>query len=243
MRKQIASAAVLGGLGLVLTLGTAQAETPKQAAECPTQAAGAPKQAAEAPKQAPEGPMQAAEGPTQAGEGAGPESMMNAQPGMPQYGQAHVADLTGQLEDAFARQFEQNAIDQAKLAHMIAQVIQAFPEAARAKVKIHIDEVFETGQRVASQMPSEDRSKAVAPVPKEKLGTVQQHQLAGWGWGTARGFGGFGAFGFPGMFWGSGWGSPWLGAYPAVGYYGTGWGCGLGGAWCGTGLGLGSWYW
>lgn len=219
MRKQIASAALLGGLGLVLALGcSAQADTPTQAAE-----GSAPSSTSK----------------------SGPPST-TAEPGMPAGGQAQIANLTGQLEDAFAKQFEQNEVDQAKLARMIQDVIQSFPQPAQARVKIHIDEVFETGQKVASQMPQEERSKAVAPTPKEKLGTTQQGLLAGWGWGGGygRGFGGFGAFGFPSMYWGwGGYPSTFSYSYPAAGYYGTGWGCGYGGAWCGTGLGLGGWYW
>ncbi len=218
MRKSIASAALLAGLGLGVAMGcSAQADTPAQAGE----------------SSAPDSMSR-----------SGPATTPKGMPGAVEGGQARIADLTGQLEDEFAKQFEQNQIEQAKLAALIAQVVQAFPEPARAKVQIHIDAVFETGKKVAAQMPPEERSKAVAPTPKEKLGTTQQGLLTGWGWGGGwgRGFGGFGAFGFPGMYY---WGYPstYAYSYPAYGYYGTGLGCGWGGAWCGTGLGLGSWYW
>lgn len=210
MRKQIATGALLAGLGLAVTFGcTAQADSATQAPE------------STAPGCASSGAAASAQ--------PGTELTGAAQPGAVAPGQAHIADMTGQLENAFAKQFEQNAIDQAALTRLISDVVQAFPEAAQARVKIHIDEVFETGKKVASQMPSDQRTKAVTPPPKEQLGRTQQGQLAGWGWGSPYGFGGLGAFGFPSMY-------NYWGTYPSLGYgYGTGY--------YGTGLGLGGWYW
>lgn len=215
MRKQIASAAVLAGLGLGVAFGcSAQADDPAQAAE------GSSSESM--PKSGP--------------------STAQPQPSMFEAGQAQMADATARLEAAFEKQFEQAAIDRAALEKLITEAVQAFPEPARMRVRLRIDEVIETGQKVASQMTPAERTKAVTPVPKEKLGRTQQHLLTGWGWGGGTGFGGFGAFGFPGMYY---WGYPssYYLSYPAYGYYGTGFGCGWGGGWCGTGLGLGGWYW
>lgn len=239
MRKSIASAALLAGLGLGVAFAcSAQADSSTQAVEGKA-AEGKGAQESSGPASMPSS-EQAAN--PKAGEG--PTSAQQEMPGAVEDGQARIAQLTGQLEDEFAKQFEQNQIEQAKLSQLISQLVQAFPEAARARVQNHIDGVFEAGKKTAAQMPADERSKAVAPTPKEKLGKTQQGLITGWGWGGGwgRGFGGFGAFGFPGMY---SWGYPatYAYSYPSYGYYGTGYGCGLGGAWCGTGLGLGGWYW
>ncbi|HEX8790134.1 MAG TPA: hypothetical protein VF765_04230 [Polyangiaceae bacterium] len=232
MRKQIASVALLAGVGLAVSLGsTAQANAPAQATEGYPGSMSQPGPAA-APQPSEEPKMGAQPG--------------NEQPGMvaaPEGSQARIADLTRQLEDAFEKQFEQNLVNQAQLAHMISDVIQAFPQAARERVKIHIDEVFDTGQKAAGQMPPEERTKAVTPPPPEKLGKTQQHLIAGWGWGGGAGFGGLGAFGFPGMYWGGGLG--WPGAwgwnsFPAAGFVGQ---TTCINGWCGAGLGNGGWFW
>jgi hypothetical protein len=210
MRKEIASVALLAGLGLTVSLGsTARADDPAQA---PPESSG-----------------------------NGSMTPQSAMPDAAEAGQARIASLTAQLEEAFEKQFEQNLVDQAALARMIADVVQAYPQPAQAKVKIHIDEVFETGKKLASQMPPAERTKAVTPPAKEKLGKTQQGLISGWGWGTPYGFGGFGAFGFPASYYY--YPSAYYSSYPSYGFYGTGSGCGWGGAWCGSGLGLGGWYW
>jgi hypothetical protein len=249
MRKRIASTAVAAGLALGVAMGnSAKADPPTQALESsssdltssarPTapQATPAP-QASPAPQAAPTpqgmptpdmAPYEAAREQAKAMFGAA---------------QAQIADATARLEAAFAKQFQQAAIDRAKLAHLIDEAVQAFPAAARGQVQLHIDKVIETGEQVAPQMTQEERDKAVTP--PEHLGATHEAQLAGWGWGGAGGFGGLGAFGFPGMF-GGGFGFPGVGwgglggaalwSFPAAGFGG----CGVG--LCG-GLGGGGWFW
>ncbi len=215
MRKSVVSTAIVAGLALGVAMGcSAQADSSTDAPES-SSPASAPSSRSMTP---PATPASAA----------------------PECGQAQIADLTGRLEDAFAKQFEQNAIDQAALEKLIAQTVQAFPQAAQEKVRIHIDSVFEMGKKVAPQMGHSERVRAITP--PEKLGRTQQALLTSWGWGGGRGFGGFGAFGFPATYY---WGYPatYSSLYPGLGFYGTGLGCGWGGAWCGTGLGLGGWYW
>jgi hypothetical protein len=221
MRKQIASVVLVAGLGLAVALGsTAKADDPAQA----TGGSGA----------APMAPQSSSAQPST-------EAPQSGMPSAAEAGQARIAELTAQLEDAYAQQFEQNAVDETALARMISDVVQAFPQPAQAKVKIHIDQVFEMGKKVASRMPPAERTKAVTPPAQEKLGKTQQSLLGGWGWGASRGFGGFGAFGWPASFYYAP--SAFYSSYPAYGFYGTGLGCGGFGAWCGTGLGLGGWYW
>lgn len=212
MTKQIASVALLAGLGLAVSVGgSAQAAASPES--CP-ESTGAAQPGYESKGAAEPGAAQPGT------ETTGAEQPGAEQPGAVEGGQARLADMTGQLENAYDQQFEQGNIDQAALARLIAAAVQAFPPAARGRVKIHIDEVFETGKNLASQMTPEQRRGAITPPKKEQLGRTQQAQLVGWGWGTPVGFGGLGAFGFPGMY---GWGN-------GVGFYGTG-------------LGLGGWYW
>lgn len=248
MRKQIASVALLAGLGLAVSLGsTAQAGPRAEAADPGSMSQSGPHanpQSGAEPNQSGAEPKMGAE---PGSEQPGYEQQGNEQSGMGdvlEASQKRIADLTAQLEDAFEKQFQRNLVNQAELAQLISQVIQSFPQAAREKVKNHIDETFDKGGKAAGQMPADERNKAVTPPPKEKLGTTKQHLIGGWGWGGARGFGGLGAFGFPGMFWGGGWGAP--------GVWGGGWGTGWGmpalggcfGGWgCGAGLGAGGWFW
>jgi hypothetical protein len=148
-------------------------------------------------------------------------------------GQARIADATAKLEDAFAEQFVRGAIDRGALASAIDEAVQAFPEAAREKVQAHIEELIEDGQAAAPQLTAEERAEAVAP--PERLGATEQAMIDGWGWRQGRGFGGYGAFGFPGMF------SYGHRAHRHAYRHSArlcGWG---GGRWCGFG-GTG-WYW
>jgi hypothetical protein len=270
MRKTIASTAVAAGLALGVAMGcSAQADPPTQALESsssdltssarPTAPQAKPVPQAKPAQQASPTPqaMPIPQGiPTpdlSSFEAAAAQAQEQAK-AMFGAAQAQIADATARLEAAFAKQFQQAAIDRAALGRLIDQAVQAFPEPARAKVKLHIDEVIETGQQVAPQMTPEERNNAVTP--PEQLGQTQQGLIAGWGWGAPLGFGGLGAFGFPGMFGGFGfpgglgwgglgaWGAnPALWSFPAVGFGGCA--AGL----CGTGLGMGGvlgaggWFW
>jgi hypothetical protein len=146
--------------------------------------------------------------------------------------QAHVAEVTGKLEDAFTDQFVRGTIDRGALANAIDETVQAFPEAARPKVQAHIDEVLSTSEKLVPQLSPEERADAAAP--PEPLGTEEQAALRGWGWGRARGFGGVGAFGFPSMlrFGGR--------VHAAYGRFGR-FGCRAHDPWCG--LGRRAWFW
>jgi hypothetical protein len=135
-----------------------------------------------------------------------------------QDGQPRIADTTLKLEKAFNDQFLQGRIDRSALAAPITDVVQAMPEEARPRVQAHIEEVLQTGDKLASEMTPEQRARAVQPVSAETIGKTAQAQIAAWGWPGVGGWGGLGAFGFPGMY-----------------GYGTGLGWG--------GLGLGGWYW
>jgi hypothetical protein len=136
-------------------------------------------------------------------------------------GQARIADTTLKLEKAFSDQFVQGKIDRSALP--IADVLQAMPEAARPQVQAHIDQILKTGERLASEMTPGQRAEAVQPPPSEKVGKAAQAWVSAWGWPATAGWGGFGAFGFPGM-------------------YGYGLGLGWGGLGLG-GLGYGGWLW
>jgi hypothetical protein len=127
----------------------------------------------------------------------------------PASGQQRVADATLKLENAFSDQFARGKIDRTSLAGPIGEVLDAMPEAARPRVKEHIELVLQNGERLASQMTPEQRADAVTPPQAESVGkTAQAQVVAGWGWGGMAGFGGFGAFGFPMMGFG-GWGWGW----------------------------------
>ncbi len=139
--------------------------------------------------------------------------------------QQRLADAALKLENAFNDQFVAGTIDRSALAGPIDEVVQAAPEAARAKISAHIDRVLETGAALASRMTPEQRAAVVTP--PENIGKTEQAQLVGFGWPGAVGWGGLGAFGFPagyglgfglngvGLGWGGGWG----------------WGNGLGWGW------------
>jgi hypothetical protein len=182
-------------------------------------------------------------------------------------GQERIAATTQKLESAFNEQFVRGKIDRAALSGAIDDVVEAMPEAARPKVKDHIELVLQHGERLAAQLTPEQRAEAAAPPAPEKIGKTQQAQVTGWGWPGYGGWGGYGAFGFPAMYnLGYGYASPYLG-YGGLGYGGLGYGgLGYGGfgygtsfstysayssssaysSGCGLGwgaLGCGGWYW
>jgi hypothetical protein len=142
-----------------------------------------------------------------------------------------IADTTQRLEKAFAEQFVKGQIDPAALAGPINDVVQAMPQASREQVQTHINDVLAHGQKLATEMTPEQRTVVATAPAKEEVGSTKQGIIGAWGWPGAMGWGGFGAFGFPGM--GLGWGAP------GVGGWGSGLGYGLGLGWGAPGLGLG----
>jgi hypothetical protein len=168
----------------------------------------------------------------------------------PQAAQQRVAEATRKLESAFGDQFVNGKIDRSALAQPIADVIDAMPEAARPKVKDHVENVLQLAEKLSPQLTREQRSAVVEPPPPEKVGTTQHAIVTAWGWPGYAGWGGYGAFGFPGMY-SLGWGVGWPGwgyglgygtAYGASTYSAYGSAYGLGGLGWG-GLGWGGWGW
>jgi hypothetical protein len=171
----------------------------------------------------------------------------------PAMDQQKIADTTQKLENAFSDQFVKGTIDPTALSGAVNDVVSAMPESARPKVKDHIALVLQTGAKVAAQLTPEQRAAVVAPPPTEKLGKTAQAQVVAWGWPGMMGWGGFGAFGFPGMFGGWGWGVPGWGLgwgwgtstavatsfAAATPFVGWGWGAT---PFFGT-LGCGGWFW
>ncbi len=147
-------------------------------------------------------------------------------------GQARIAETTQKLEQAFDEQFVKGQIDAAALAPLADDVINAMPEAARPRVQAHIQQVLEGGQKLASQLSSDQRAQMAAPTDSSKLTPTQIAYIGAWGWPS---YGG----------WGNGWGTGW-GGYGAFGwpsmYYGST-GCGFSAFSCGYGLGSYGWYW
>ncbi len=164
--------------------------------------------------------------------------------------QARIADSTLKLEKAFGAQFVQGHIDRDALAAPIADVLNTVPEASRANVQRHIENVLAQGEQLTSQMTPEQRAQGTAPADEEHVGKTAQAQIAGWGYPGYLGWGGYGAFGFPyyGLGWGNGIGLGWGNTY-GLGYgvgYGAGYGLGYGGyglGYGGYGLGWGGWGW
>jgi hypothetical protein len=166
--------------------------------------------------------------------------------------QQRIADTTRKLEKVFSDQFAQGNIDRSALSQPISDVLEAMPEAARSKVKDHVEQVVQAGEKLSSQLTPEQRSVVVAPPDPEKVGTTQHALVTAWGWPGFAGWGGYGAFGFPGMYslgWGAGWpgwgfGTGYGTAYGTTAAYGTYGAYGLGGlGFGGLGLGWGGWYW
>jgi hypothetical protein len=153
--------------------------------------------------------------------------------------QARLADVTAKLEQAFDDQFVRGAIDRDALSGPIQDVVQAMPEAARPKVQVHIAQILQGAEKLASEMTPAERAQATASPALETIGKARQAQIAAWGWPGAAGWGGIGAFGFPAMYGvGGGYGCQY--SSQSV----NGWGYGVGG--CvpyGYGLGDGSWFW
>jgi hypothetical protein len=116
-------------------------------------------------------------------------------------GQARVAETTLKLENEFSKQFVAGQIDRTALAPLINDVVRALPNAARPKFRKHIDEVLATGEKLAVQMTPDERTDAAAAHP-ESIGKTEQALVNAWGWPIGGGWGGLGAFGFPGAFYG-----------------------------------------
>jgi hypothetical protein len=153
--------------------------------------------------------------------------------------QARIAETTRKLEDAFRDQFLTGNIDRRALSAPIAEVVRAMPEAARPRVREHIDEVLRTGADLAARMTPEERAAASAPPAPETTSKTQQAIVSGWGWPNYGGFGGYGAFGFPGMYYGASQQcSSFYNAYSV-----NGWGNGYGAGGCTPVLGTTGWYW
>lgn len=167
--------------------------------------------------------------------------------------QKAIAQATLQLENEFSDQFTRGQIDRTALQGAIDDVVQAMPEAARAKVQQHIDDMINQGEKLASQLTPAQRAAIATPPSNSNLDQVRVGIITGWGYPGAVGWGGYGAFGFPGM-WGHAYGyGPYFGGYYhhrrygyGYGYgnylpvYGYGYGCG---AWGCNGLGNIGWYW
>lgn len=163
--------------------------------------------------------------------------------------QKRIAQATLQLENEFSDQFTSGQIDRTALQGAIDDVVQAMPEAARAKVQQHVADMINQGEKLASQLTPAQRAAITAPPSSSNLDQVRVGIITGWGYPGAVGWGGYGAFGFPGM-WGSGWGNGYgygfhrhyRRGYGYGGYYAPvyGYGCG---AWGCNGLGNIGWYW
>jgi hypothetical protein len=127
--------------------------------------------------------------------------------------QAKIAETTLKLENQFSDQFTRGQIDRAALQGAIDEVIQAMPEVARPKVQQHIAEVLDKGERLASELTVEQRAALATAPSAEETPKAQVDVVTMWGWPGAVGYGGYGAFAFPGMY-GYGYG------YPGYGYGG-----------------------
>jgi hypothetical protein len=185
-----------------------------------------------------------------------PPPPQEGQSALPRVDQSQIADTTLKLEMIFSKQFEAGQIDRGALAQPIKDVLQAMPEEARAKVQHHIDQVIDSGEKLAAQLPPAERKKLTAAPSgtEDEAGHLRLYIASGWGYPYgAVGWGGYGAFGFPGMYYG-GYGYPGIGYGYATGYasgYATGYagyggygygGYGYGG--CGAyAMGCGGWYW
>ena len=168
---------------------------------------------------------------TGCGGSAEPES--TAQESVPQQAdraesKARIASTTLKLENLFSDQFGRGTIDRAALQPAIDDVVQAFPEAGRQKVQEHIDEVIARGRDAVKQLTPEQRQAIAAAPGHDKVGHLEQYLADGYGWGGYAGWGGCGAFGFPGMYY-YGYGYPYAYGYGGKGYgdgYGNGYGKG-----------------
>jgi hypothetical protein len=170
--------------------------------------------------------------------------------------QTRIAQSTLKLENQFSDQFTKGQIDRAALQGPIDEVIQAMPEAARPKVQQHIAEVLDKGEKLASQLTPEQRAAATTPPSSEDPGAKPHIDvITGWGWPGAAGWGGYGAFAFPGMYYGGlGYGgynpagynppgyNPYTGNAPGYNPPGAGYGYGAYGGYPGYGYGYGSGY-
>jgi len=169
-------------------------------------------------------------------------------------GQARIGETTWSLERAFSDQFVRGQVDSQALAPLVDAVVQAMPEAARSKVAAHIAQVIATGQSLASTMSADQRARVAAAPAAGAGGTtaVPIGIVSSWGWPGYAGWGGIGAFGFPGMYYNcvpysSGYAAPYFS--PTWGGYTSGYSAGnfsslaCGGGTGYGGLGAGGWYW
>jgi hypothetical protein len=118
--------------------------------------------------------------------------------------QARIARTTLALENQFSDQFTRGQIVRTALEGAIDDVIQAMPEAARAKVQKHIDWILYAGNMLAPELTAEQRAAASAPPSDEKTQQTHEALVTSWGWPGLAGWGGYGAFAFPGMYGGLG---------------------------------------
>ncbi len=146
-----------------------------------------------------------------------------------------VARATLKLENQFADQFTRGRVDHGALQAAIDDVIHVMPETARLKVLLHIAWVLDTGGKLASEQTDEQRAAAAAPPTDEMTRQTREPLVSAWGWPGLGGWGGYGAFAFPGMYSPYGIGSafnpagfnppgfnPYTGNPPGVGGYGWG---------------------
>jgi hypothetical protein len=131
---------------------------------------------------------------------ADPAQDVSASEGSLPVEQARLAEVTLKLEKAFDDQFVRGAIDRDALSGPIGDVLQAMPEGARPSVRVHIAQILQGAEGLASTMTPAERAQATASPALESIGKTRQAQIAAWGWPGAAGWGGLGAFGFPGMF-------------------------------------------
>jgi hypothetical protein len=118
----------------------------------------------------------------------------------PATGQARIAGTTLRLEQAFSEQFVKGQIDRDALAPLVSDVVQAMPEETRPKVQSHVEEVLAAGQALAGRMTPEERARVAAPPAASEMGKARIGVITAWGWPSQAGWGGLGAFGFPGMY-------------------------------------------
>jgi hypothetical protein len=127
-----------------------------------------------------------------------------------------IHEATSKLDRAVTEQFVRGQVDRDALGEHIAAVLDATPEEHRPAAKRHIEQVITHAETLASQMPADERAKAVESSAHDGEG-----HLDVWGLG----------YGYPGAY---GYG---LGYGVGYGAYGCGYGaygCGYGA--CGAGL-------
>jgi hypothetical protein len=111
---------------------------------------------------------------------------------------ARIAEAALKLERAFSAQFVEGQVDRDALAPFVADAVRSMPEAVQPQVDSHIARVIDAGQRLASAMTPDQRAQLVAARPPRHAQIAVVNP-----WGVpigqdALGWGGFGAFGYPG---------------------------------------------